>query len=156
MNATPMCAVFLFSTKSCFSAVVTFIIANSNHSSAAPQCNQNLATLRTALLMPLCVKMWGKKKSRTITVANQSRCYPLLGLSAECLHSKSVITHWVVDVVKALAGREGVVGIDAFKPTNGQEHSNRRAKSKKGLRVESQLWVINGYLWREGGVRNMT
>ena len=68
--------------------------------------------------------------------------------------SKSVITHRVVDVVKALAGWEGVVGIDAFKPTNSQEHSNRRAKSKKRLRVESQLWVINGYLWREEGVRN--
>lgn len=64
--------------------------------------------------------------------------------------SKYVINHRMVDVIKALAGREGVVGIDMFKPTNGQEHSNRRAKSKKRLRVESQLWVINGYLWREG------
>ncbi len=69
--------------------------------------------------------------------------------------SKYVITHWVVDVVKALAGWERVVGIDVFKPTNGQEHSNGRAKSKKRLRLESQLRVINGYLWREGGVGNM-
>lgn len=96
-----------------------------------------------------------EEKSQTVIVANQSRCYHLLGLSAACLHSKSVITHWVVDVVKAFAGREGVVGIDVFKPTNGQEHSNRRAKSKKSLRVESQLWVINGYLWREGGDLNV-
>lgn len=69
--------------------------------------------------------------------------------------SKYVITHRVVDVVKALAGWEGVVRIDVFEPTNGQEHSNRRAKSKKCLRLESQLWVINGYLWREVGVGNV-
>lgn len=78
-----------------------------------------------------------------------------LWLSEGCRHSKSVITHWVVDVIKALAGWEGVVGIDVLKPTNSQEHSNRRAKGKKRLRVESQLWVINGYLWQESVVRNM-
>lgn len=77
---------------------------------------------------------------------------PLLVLSAGYMHNKSVITHRVVDVVKALAGWERVVGIDVFKPTNSQEHSDRRAKSKKRLRVESQLWVINGYLWSKGGV----
>lgn len=65
---------------------------------------------------------------------------------AVCLNG---ITHWVVDVVKALAGGEGVVGIDVFKPTDSQEHSNGRAKSKKRLRVESQLWVIYGNLWGE-------
>lgn len=70
-----------------------------------------------------------------------------LWLSKGCRHSKSVITHWVVNVVKALAGGKGVVGINVFKPTNSQKHSNRRTKGKKRLRVESQLWVINGYLW---------
>lgn len=69
--------------------------------------------------------------------------------------SKYVITHRVVDIVKALAGWEGVVWIDAFKPADGQEHSNGRAKCKKRLRVECQLRVINGYLGREGGFGNM-
>lgn len=86
-------------------------------------------------------------------VHNANKIWKHSELLCSCLFvcSKKVITHRVVDVVKALAGWEGVVGIDMFKSTNGQEHSNRRAKSKKRLRVESQLWVINGYLWREGG-----
>lgn len=58
-------------------------------------------------------------------------------------------TYRVVDVIEALAGGEGVVGIDMFQPTDSQEHSNWRAKSKKGLRLEGQLRVVNGYLGRE-------
>lgn len=58
----------------------------------------------------------------------------------------------MIDVVKALAGWECVVGIDAFKPADGQKHSNGRAKSKKGLRLECQLWIINGYLRTENRV----
>lgn len=61
----------------------------------------------------------------------------------------------MVDVVKALAGWKGVVGINVFKPTNSQKHSNRGAKGKKRLRVERQLWVINGNLWQESVVRDM-
>jgi len=68
---------------------------------------------------------------------------------------RSVITHWMVDVVKALAGWEVVVGINVFESANSQEHPNRRAKSKERLWVESQLWVIDGYLWREDGVENI-
>lgn len=64
-----------------------------------------------------------------------------------------MITHWVVDVIKTLACWECVIGIDVFKPTNSQEHSNGRTKGKKRLRVESQLWVINGYLQQESVVR---
>ena len=67
---------------------------------------------------------------------------------------KSANTHRVIDVVKALAGWEGVVGINAFETANGQEHSDGRAKSKKRLRVESQLWVFNGYLDGENVARN--
>lgn len=67
-----------------------------------------------------------------------------------------MITHRVVDVVKPLAGWEAVVGINVFKPTNGQEHSNRRAESKKGMRVESQLWVINGHLWGQCETKNVS
>ena len=78
----------------------------------------------------------------------------LILLSAECNHSKSAITHWVIDVVKALAGWEGVVGVNVFETTNGQEHPNGRAKGKKCLRVESQLWVINGNLDGEKVARN--
>lgn len=66
-----------------------------------------------------------------------------------------VITHWVVDVVKALAGWEGIVGVNVFKPTNSQEHSNWRTKSKKCLRMESQLWIINRYLWQDSKVTKM-
>lgn len=58
----------------------------------------------------------------------------------------------MVDVVKALAGGEGVVWIDAFKPTYSQKHTNWRTKCKKRLRVEFKLRVINGYLWKNGGV----
>lgn len=58
----------------------------------------------------------------------------------------SSITHWMVDVVKALAGWERVAGINVFESTDSQEHSNWRSKGEKSLRVKSQLWVINGYL----------
>lgn len=73
-------------------------------------------------------------------------------LNDKLRYIKYVITHGMVDVIKALAGREAVVGINLFEPTNSQEHSNRRTKSEKCLRVKSQLRVINGYLWREDGV----
>ena len=78
----------------------------------------------------------------------------LIILSAGCIQSKSAITHRVIDVVKALTGWEGVVGINAFETANSQEHPDRRAKSKKCLRVESQLWVLNGYLDGEKVARN--
>lgn len=68
---------------------------------------------------------------------------------------RDVITHRVVDVVKTLAGWESVVWIDAFKSANGQKHSNGRAKCKERLRVECQLWIINGYLRREGALRDV-
>lgn len=58
----------------------------------------------------------------------------------------------MVDVVKALAGGEGIVWIDAFKPAYGQKHTNWRTKCKERLRVEFKLGVINGHLWRNGGV----
>lgn len=52
----------------------------------------------------------------------------------------------MVDVVKALAGWERIAGINVLESTDSQEHSDWRTKGKKGLRVKSQLWVINGYL----------
>lgn len=61
-----------------------------------------------------------------------------------------MISHRVIDVVETLAGREGVVGINAFESTDGQKHSDGGAESKKGLWVEGQLWVINGDLERRG------
>lgn len=93
----------------------------------------------------LCDNRW---ENLTVIVAG------LILLSAGFTHSKSVNTHWVIDVVKALAGWEGVVGINLFETANGQEHSDGRAKSKKSLRVESQLWVFNGYLDGERVARN--
>lgn len=71
------------------------------------------------------------------------------GLTEGRRHIKSHdLTYRVVDVIKALAGWEGVVWIDVFESTDCQEHSNRRSKGEECLRVKSQLWVINGYLWR--------
>lgn len=52
----------------------------------------------------------------------------------------------MVDVVKTLAGWERVAGINVFESTDGQEHSDWGTKGEKGLRVKSQLWVMNGYL----------
>lgn len=93
----------------------------------------------------LCDNRW---ENLTVIVAG------LILLSAGFTHSKSVNTHWVIDVVKALAGWEGVVGVNVFETANGQEHPDGRAKSKKCLRVESQLWVINGHLDGEKVARN--
>lgn len=71
------------------------------------------------------------------------------GLTEGCRHIKSQdLTYRVVDVIKALAGREGVIWIDVFESTDCQEHSNGGSKGEECLRVKSQLWVINGYLWR--------
>lgn len=76
------------------------------------------------------------------------RCYSC-SLTEGCRHIKSQdLTYRVVDVIKALAGWEAVVGIDVFESTDCQEHSDGRSKGEECLRVKSQLWVINGYLWR--------
>lgn len=56
----------------------------------------------------------------------------------------------MIDVIKALAGWEAVVEINAFQSADSEEHSNGGSKRKKGLWLERQLWVINGYLQREG------
>lgn len=58
-------------------------------------------------------------------------------------------TYRVVNVVKALAGREGVVWVDVLESTHGQEHSNGGAKGEECLRMKSQLRVINGHLGQE-------
>lgn len=58
-------------------------------------------------------------------------------------------TYRVVDVVKALAGWEGVVWVDVLESTHCQEHSDGGAKSEEGLRMKSQLRVINGHLGQE-------
>lgn len=52
------------------------------------------------------------------------------------IQNKYVITHWMVDVVKTLAGWKGVVGIDVFKSTDSEEHSDGRTECKKRLRLE--------------------
>lgn len=58
-------------------------------------------------------------------------------------------TYRVVDVVKALAGWEGVVWVDVLESTHCQEHSDGGAKGEECLRMKSQLRVINGHLGRE-------
>lgn len=52
----------------------------------------------------------------------------------------------MIDVVKALAGWKGVLWVNAFKSSNSQKHPNGRAKCKKCLWVECQLWVVDRYL----------
>lgn len=58
-------------------------------------------------------------------------------------------TYRVVDVVKALAGWEGVVWVDVLESTHCQEHSDGGAKGEECLRMKSQLRVINGHLRHE-------
>ena len=61
--------------------------------------------------------------------------------------------HRVVDVVEALAGGKGVVGVDALEPAHRQEHPDGRAEGKKGLGPEHQLGVVDGHLGGREGER---
>lgn len=63
--------------------------------------------------------------------------------------SPCVLTYRVVDVVKALAGWEGVVWVDVLQSTHCQEHSDGGTKGEECLRMKSQLRVINGHLGKE-------
>jgi hypothetical protein len=62
-----------------------------------------------------------------------------------------VCAYRVVYVIEVLAGGKGVVWVDAFESTDGQEHSDGRTERKEGLRMECQLGVVNGHLERRQG-----
>lgn len=88
----------------------------------------------------------------TFWTAQLEPLYENVGVNVEWRHIHIELrdfTYRVVDIVKTLAGWEGVVWVDVLESTHRQEHSNGGAKGEECLRMKSQLRVINGHLGQE-------